>query len=173
MIRRSAVLLVPLFVAAVALEAAAQPLVFVVRHAERADGTSGGSVMMASDPELSDAGRARADALAALLRDAGITAIFATEFKRTQQTAAPLARALKIDPTLVSSRDTGKLAELVRQSKGAVLVVGHSNTVPEILAALGAKTPVTIGDSEFDNLFVVSPGGSPGAEARMARLRLR
>jgi broad specificity phosphatase PhoE len=62
--------------------ATAQSTIFVVRHAEKADATK--------DPDLSEAGRARAEALAKALRDAKIAAIYATEFKRTQQTAAPL-----------------------------------------------------------------------------------
>lgn len=169
MIRRSTLVLAALFLAAAAVEAAAQPLVFVVRHAERADSVSGGGGMMAADPELSEAGRARADSLAAMLRDAGITAIYTTEFKRTQQTGAPLARALEIDVTPVGSRDLAKLVELVMGAKGSVLVIGHSNTVPQILKALGATDAVAIADSEFDNLFVVAPG----AQTRVARLRVR
>ena len=74
--------------------AAAQHTVFLVRHAERADTTPGAARRWPTDPDLSDAGRARAESLAAALKDAKITAIYTTEFKRTQQTAAPLAKAL-------------------------------------------------------------------------------
>ena len=74
--------------------AGAQSIVFIVRHAEKE--TSGGN-----DPELSESGRARAEVLARMLHDAGITAVYATEFKRTQQTAAPLAKTLAIKPTIV------------------------------------------------------------------------
>jgi broad specificity phosphatase PhoE len=146
---------------ALTAHAAAQSAVFVVRHAERADaGTSGGS-MMAADPDLSETGRARAEALAATLKDAGITAIFTTEFKRTQATAAPLGKALGVTPTIVGSREHDKLIQAVRAASGNVLVVGHSNTVPAIVKDLGAATPVSIADSEYDNLFVVTAGASP------------
>ena len=77
-------------VACYATPALAQATVFVVRHAERADD---GAAKLEDDPDLSAAGRARAEALAAALEDAGITAIFATQYKRTHQTAAPLAKA--------------------------------------------------------------------------------
>ena len=150
-----------LLVITLAATAAGQGVVFVVRHAERADaGTSGGS-MMAADPDLSDAGRARAEALAATLKDAKIAAIFTTEFKRTQATAAPLAKALGITPTVVGSREQNRLLAAVKAASGNVLVVGHSNTVPAIIKDLGVATPVVVGDSEYDNLFVVTAGSSP------------
>jgi phosphohistidine phosphatase SixA len=141
---------------------AAQPTVFLVRHAERADSEPGKSPSMSEDPDLSDAGRARAASLATLLRDAGITAIFTTEYKRTQQTAAPLAKALGLTVTVVSSKNAADLVKqikaLVGTGTGNVLVVGHSNTVPEVIKALDVPTTVTIGDDDFDNLFLLRPG---------------
>jgi broad specificity phosphatase PhoE len=132
--------------------AGAQSVVFVVRHAERADaGMSGGS----NDPDLSAAGQARAESLAALLKDTRISAIFVTEFKRTRQTAAPLAKALGVEPIVVSSKDMPGLLAHVKARSGNVLIVGHSNTVPEIVKALGGEA-VAIGDSEYDNLFVLT-----------------
>ena len=61
---------------------------FLVRHAERADAGMAAAKMAGRDPDLSDAGKARANALAAMLKDARITAIFTTEYKRTRQTGA-------------------------------------------------------------------------------------
>jgi phosphohistidine phosphatase SixA len=139
---------------------AAQTIV-IVRHAERADAGTGGPVMMATDPELSDTGRARAEALAVALVDAGITAIFTTEYKRTQQTAAPLAKKLGITVETVSSKDPQGLVGKLKAAKGTVLVVGHSNTVPDVIKRLGVETPVTIGDADYDNLFIVTPGPPP------------
>ena len=136
-------------------QAVAQNTVFVVRHAERADAGASASPMMAADPDLSEPGRARAESLAAALKDAGITAIFTTEYKRTQQTAAPLAKALGIETTTVSSRDLPALIEKLKGALGSVLVVGHSNTVGEIVSRLGVAEKVTIGDNDYDNLFVV------------------
>lgn len=136
-------------------------MVIVVRHAERADAGAidSGMTAAAPDPELSAAGKARAQALAAMLKDAGVTAIYTTEFRRTKDTAAPLADALKITSEVVSSRDQAALiAKIKAHTKGAVLVVGHSNTVPAIIKALGGAA-VTVGESEYDSLFFVAPGG--------------
>jgi phosphohistidine phosphatase SixA len=141
--------------------------VILVRHAERADTAAGGAPTMATDPDLSAAGRARAGRLAEILRDSGITAIFVTEFKRTQQTAAPLAKALGLTPTVIKAADTKTLIARARAATGHVLVVGHSNSVPEVAAALAGTTPITIADDEYDNLLVVSRD----AKTRLLRLR--
>lgn len=147
--------------------ALAQSAVFIVRHAERAD--AGMSAGTSIDPDLSEAGRARADSLGGMLKDARITQIYVTEFKRTRQTAEPLAKLLQIEPTVVSSKDMPGLVERVKGASGNVLVVGHSNTVPGILKALGVEDAVAIADSEHDNLFVVTRGASPS----LLRLRYR
>jgi len=150
-----------LIVVSLAATAAAQQTVFVIRHAERADTAAGAAPTMAADPELSDAGRARAESLAAALKDAKVVAIFATEFKRTQATAAPLAKALGLQVTTISSKEPAKLIEAVKTAGGSVLVVGHSNTVPAIVKDLGVAAPITVGDAEYDNLFVVTIGTTP------------
>jgi phosphohistidine phosphatase SixA len=146
----------------------AQGSVFVVRHAERAD-TSGGAPMMATDPDLSDAGRMRAAALATMLKDAGVAAIFVTEFKRTQQTAAPLAKALGITPVVVPAKDTAGLVAKLKKTAANALVVGHSNTVPDVVTALGKGNPVAVPDTEYDNLFIVIQAPQP----RTIHLRYR
>ncbi len=169
-------ILAVLMVLATASLAAAQT-VLIVRHAERADAarTEPGSgaeprqEMMASDPELSTAGRARAEALASILKDAGVTEIFATEYKRTQQTAAPLAKQLAVAVQTVPANDTAALVGRLKSAKGNVLVVGHSNTVPDIIKGLGIGTPVAIAEADYDNLFVVTPGPKPA----LVRLHFR
>jgi broad specificity phosphatase PhoE len=155
--------------AGIASTATAQPTIVLVRHAERADAGMSGGGTMAADPELSDAGRARADSLARILKDAGVVAIYTTEFKRTQQTAAPLAKALGIQSTTVPANNPGTLLEALQTARGTVLVVGHSNTVPDILRGLGVTPEVKIDDKEFDNLFVVTMGAKP----TMVRLRFQ
>lgn len=150
-----------LFVLGTAVQAFAQTTVFVVRHAERADAGASASPMMAADPDLSDIGKARADSLATVLKDAGITAIFTTEYKRTQQTAAPLAKALGIQATAVSSRDMPGLIEKIKGATGNVLVVGHSNTVGDVISRLGVAEGVKLGDADYDNLFVVVRSEKP------------
>jgi broad specificity phosphatase PhoE len=161
--------LVSLIALLLATPALAQSTVFVVRHAERADQADGGAVMMATDPDLSDAGRARAESLAAMLKDAGVRTIFVTQYKRTQQTAAPLAKALGVTPESIGSRELNSLAEKVRMAGGNVLVVGHSNTVPNLLKELGVETPIEIAETEYDNLFIVTLGEKPS----MVRVRYR
>ena len=131
--------------------AVAQSVVFVVRHAEKADAGAAD----AKDPDPSHLGRARAERLAQMLRDTGITAIYASEFKRTQQTAQPTAKLLRADVGVIAAKDTAALAAKLSASKEPALVVGHSNTVPDIIKALGVTTPVSLSETDYDNLFVV------------------
>lgn len=149
--------------------AAAQGTVFLVRHAERADAGKAPPPGTKADPSLSATGRARAAALADMLKDAAISAIFVTEYKRTQETAAPLAKILSLTPLTVGSGEATNLIAKVRQIAGNVLVVGHSNTVPEVIKGLGVATEVTIGDNDYDNLFIVTAGPPP----RVVRLHYR
>jgi phosphohistidine phosphatase SixA len=155
--------------AVLSVDLAAQSAVFIVRHAERADTASGAAPAMNADPELSDAGRARAVSLAAILKDAGITAIYVTQYKRTQQTAAPIAQALGLTPVVVDARDVPGLVAAIGNVNGHALVVGHSNSVIEIARALGVDTPLAVQDDEYDNLFVVARGPAP----HLLRLRYR
>ena len=127
--------------------AAASPIIFVVRHAEKAaDG---------NDPDLSAAGQQRAEGLARILKDAEITAIFTTEFKRTRETAAPTAKAAKISPTVVPANDIPAMAEKLRPLKGNALVVAHGNTIPDLVKALGIEVPITIPENDYSELFVI------------------
>jgi broad specificity phosphatase PhoE len=138
----------------------AQKLVILVRHAERADGgvAPPGMTKTPADPLLSAAGEARAQKLAAMLADAGVTAIYTTEFRRTQDTAKPLAAKLGVTAQPLPANDLAGLLAKIKTAKPAdvVLVVGHSNTVPDVIKQLGGPA-VTIGDNEYDNLFVVVP----------------
>src|SRR6478736_1108767 len=136
--------------------AAAQKMVILTRHAERADGVATMTTASGApaDPMLSEAGTARAQKLAAMLADANITAMFTTEFRRTKDTAAPLAAKLKLTPEVVAGAQTAAMIEKIRtHAEETVFVVGHSNTVPAIIKALGGPD-VTIADSEYDNLFI-------------------
>jgi phosphohistidine phosphatase SixA len=149
--------------------AAAQSTIFLVRHAERADGGAQKGMMGGDDPDLSAAGRARAQSLARMLKDAGITAIYTTEYKRTKQTAEPLAKVLGIEPTAIPSKDATSLGQKLKTVTGNVLVVGHSNSVPGIIKDLGVGDSIAIADDEYDNLFVVVRGSTP----TLVRLRYR
>lgn len=154
--------LVFLFLLGAALDAAAkQSIVFVVRHAERADGgRPSGMSQGPADPDLSPAGKARAERLAAMLKDAEISRIFVTEFKRTQQTAAPLAASSDVEPSIVPAKNVAALVRQLKSSGRPALVVAHSNTVPDILKALGVRKNIEIADDEYDKLFIVVLGSS-------------
>jgi broad specificity phosphatase PhoE len=129
----------------------AQPVVVIVRHAEKA--ANGGN-----DPDLSSAGRARAEALARILKDSGITAIFTSEFKRTQETAAPMATSAHVTPTVVAAKDTAALVARLHQLHGNALVVGHGDTIPNIVKALGINSPINIPDVDYSELLIVILG---------------
>jgi broad specificity phosphatase PhoE len=137
-----------------AVAANAAPVIFIVRHGEKA--SSGGN-----DPELSVQGQKRAEALARILKDSEIASVFVTEFKRTQETAAPTAKAAHVNPTVLSGKDTGALVEKLRALNGNALVVGHGNTIPELLKALGIATPVSIPDNDYSEILVVLAGDPP------------
>ena len=156
-------LLAATLVAATATAASAQTTYFIVRHAERADAGKGGMGAggTANDPGLAPEGRARAASLAAMLKASRLTAVFTTEFKRTQETAQPTATAHRLTATVIDADKTAALIEKLKAAAGAVLVVGHSNTVPEVIAGLGVTEKVTVDDTEFDNLFVVVTGERP------------
>ena len=148
----------------IAPSVAAQELIVVVRHAERADATA--------DSPLSAAGEARARRLADLLKDAGISRIYTTDLRRTIQTAAPLADTLHVSASALPAADRAALLTRVRGSAphDRLLIVGHSNTVPEILTALGVTETIAIADAEYDNLFEVVPQPG-GAAPLLVRLR--
>jgi broad specificity phosphatase PhoE len=144
--------------------AQAPPLVVVlVRHAEKATDPP-------EDPALSAAGRARAEALAAALADADLDAVVVTQYKRTQETGAPAAQARGLTPIVIEAgADTGRHAAEVaaairREPPGSlVLAVGHSNTVPAIIRALGGPPLEEICEGEYANFFtlVVPASGAP------------
>jgi len=152
--------------------ASAQQTIFLVRHAERADATPpAGAAMTApsNDPPLSAAGHERAARLASMLRTTNVKYIFASEFLRARQTAAPLAQARHLETVSVPGKEPDSLMAELRGLKGNILIVGHSNTVPDLLKRLGIKEDVLIPDSEFDNLFIVVRPES--GEPTLLRLR--
>jgi broad specificity phosphatase PhoE len=115
------------------------------------------------DPGLSEAGQRRVAELTRQLVDAdvvaGIDAVYATDYNRTQETARPIADALDLPINSYDARDTETvLATILKEHKGKIiLVVGHSNTVPELIANLGASKKVpSIHESEYDNIYIIS-----------------
>ena len=147
--------------------------VILVRHAEKAaTGDPEFDPASPSDPPLNAAGRDRAEALARTLGEAGVTAIFSSEFERTHQTVAPLADALGLQVTTHPAGDTPGLVARISAGHvgGTVVISGHSNTVPAIIEALGAGTVEAIADAwEYDNLYFVVVD-TPG-KARVSTLK--
>ena len=137
-------------------ESQATTTIIFVRHAEKA-------VEPADDPGLSEAGQRRVAELTRQLVDAdvvaGIDAIYATPYRRTQETAQPVADALDLPINTYDASDTEEVLEtILGNHKGKIiLVVGHSNTVPVLIANLGASKKVPpIHESEYDNIYIIS-----------------
>lgn len=131
-------------------------LIVLVRHAEKASPTD-------PDPSLSDIGKARAMALVEALRNTTPSAIVVTSRKRTAETGEPLATKLGIKETVVALEGMSAaahitaVADAVRKQKGVVLVVGHSNTVPAVVKALGGPALPDICDASYATLYVLQP----------------
>ena len=146
---------------------AAQPsMVVLVRHGEKA--TVGGS-----DPSLSEAGVARAQALAGALTMLTPNAIVVSSLKRTGETAAVVVAKTGVVPTVIpidggGAAHVAAVAAAVRAARGIVLVVGHSNTVPAIVTALGGPPLPDLCDASYATLFVLTPGQA-GAAAQVVR----
>ena len=125
-------------------------VVLIIRHAERASKEDKNS-------PLSVTGQERAQELVHVAGEAGVGAIYATQFLRTQQTAQPLASYLGIPITQVDAADVdGLVNQLCRDHHGqVVLISGHSDTVPLIIEKLGGGRIAPIAEDKFDNLFIV------------------
>jgi broad specificity phosphatase PhoE len=128
--------------------AAPESVFFLVRHAEKAD--------QSEDPPLTEQGRARAAGLARLLKDAGVETIYSSDFVRTRDTAAPLASTLGLEVAPYDPKALTALAEALLSSGGRSLVVGHSNTTPELAGLLGGEPGAPIPEDEYDRLYVVT-----------------
>lgn len=149
--------------------------VFLIRHAERADEPR-------QDPPLTEKGVARSEALARLLSNAGIKAIYTSQFARTKLTAEPLAKqlgvtatplSLKISPSnprAIADESTKETVDkILSHAGGSVLVVGHSNSIPDVIKMLGGDVVPTIDEKKFDDLFVVTVYAN--GKAKVAHLK--
>lgn len=127
-------------------------IVYLVRHAEKLTGENVGR-----DPALSPEGETRAHILAANLARKNISKIYATDWKRTRDTAKPLADELGLKIQIYNPNDLGALASKIKSNKGNALVVGHSNTIPGTVNALGGDGGAPIDEaSEYDRLYVIT-----------------
>jgi len=131
--------------------------IVLLRHAEKQVGTI-------DDAPLSPQGELRATRLAQMFGDAEafgrVGRIYVTDTRRTQQTAAGLAQRLNLKPVVVDNKASPRelARQMLRENRGSLaMVVGHSNTVPQLVAALANSDKVpSIGDEEFDTLYVVT-----------------
>jgi len=137
--------------------------VILIRHAERFDVAPGDN-----DPHLSAAGQSRARLLVHVLNQANISAIYTSEFVRTQETAQPVADALGVSP--VEGIDALQIKKdiLLNHSGETVLVVGHTDTVPDVIQLLGDDSH-KIDKDEFDNMFLATVLGEN--KVRVTRLK--
>lgn len=146
----------PALAAPVAAQVPEPVAVFVVRHAEKGPEEP--------DPDLSAAGRARAQVLAQLLEHASISALFVTEFRRTRQTAEPLAARLGLELTQLDARDVAGLVARIRSLPPGTraLVVSHSNLVPAIVERLTGTAVAPLTDGDYDRMYLALAGPAGG-----------
>lgn len=165
MLRKPLVLIALLLLSQLAFPqqtAAPVTTVFLIRHAERAEEPR-------QDPPLTEKGVARSEALARLLSTAGVKAIYTSQFARTKLTAEPLAKQLGItatplslkispsNPRAIAEESTKETVDkILSHAGGSVLVVGHSNSIPDVIKMLGGDVVPTIDEKKFDDLFVVT-----------------
>ncbi len=134
------------------------PTFYVSRHMRKGEG---------NDPPLSTQGAAEAARLADLLKGKGIAAIFVTDTLRSRQTGQPLASGLGLEVQTYDPRDNAALARRAAAIPGSILIVGHSNTVPDIVAALGGTSPGPMSEEDFGRLFAVERVGGKTVESRL------
>jgi phosphohistidine phosphatase SixA len=127
-------------------------IVIIVRHAEKNIEPNN------PDPELSPAGQARAQEIARIFGDSGVQTIYATQYKRTQQTVAPLSARVGVPAIIVDAKQSTELARrILSNNRGqTVFIAGHNNTVPEIVNILSGENFPIIPESEYDNMFIVT-----------------
>ena len=126
--------------------------VILVRHAEKKIEPNN------QDPELTPAGEARALEIARMFSNSGINAIYATQYKRTQQTVKPLSEKVGVAVTLLDASQVDELTNRLQTSNRGqtIFVAGHNNTVPAVINKLSGENIQVIPESEYDNLFIVT-----------------
>ncbi len=131
---------------------------YLVRHAEKqADGSR--------DPELTEAGTQRAENLTVWFEDKNINDIWSSDYKRTRDTAKPTVSKLGLELNIYDPRDLNALSETLLRNQNNALIVGHSNTTPELARLLCDCDIEDMDESEYDRLIVISIGNS-GAQDR-------
>ncbi len=135
-----------------------QTTFYIVRHAEKATAAPN----MSSDVELTETGKQRAERLKEMLKDKNVGSIFSTQTIRTTSTAKPLSEATGVPVVIYNHRDTMDrfIASVKSIEKKNVLIVGHSNTVDDLVNKLMNQQLLTdLPETEYDNLFLVKRKG--------------
>jgi len=137
--------------------------IFLVRHFEKQSSDTDTQNKPTNDPKLTERGQARAQALAAFLAEKNVTAVFSTNYNRTLQTATPTAQQYGINITVYNPSELAQFAlqlkALAGTGNGNILVVGHSNTMPQLLKLLGGPDKV-LSEDDYGDLFSVSGLGN-------------
>ena len=139
--------------------------IYLVRHAEK--------TKQQHDPGLTEEGIVRAIELAEVLRDKSLTTIFSSDYIRTKDTARPIAELLNLDIQLYDPRDLPAIAKTLKMLSGSHLVVGHSNTTPQLVELLGGDSVSEINESsEYDRLYIIKikPDGTSSDLLRFGKL---
>ena len=158
----TALLLFLLAFALFSIPARADTVFFLARHAEKQN--------MAEDPRLNEDGLGRAALLADLLADAGLTSIHSTDYSRTRETAQAVAERLGLEIKLYDPAEPGELLDALLETGARHLLIGHSNTVPDMVAHLGGEPSGTIDEEgEYDRLYVVTVGADGEATTVLLR----
>jgi broad specificity phosphatase PhoE len=152
--RLSGLLVIALFalLACATTAGSGPPPVYVMRHLNTPEGQR--------DPELLPEGQRAAAALPGWFGRERVRAIYVSDFRRTRQTAAPLAARLRLTPIVYDPADTPGLIARVRAGPRPALIVGHSNTVPEIIEALGGTRPAPLVHADFGDIWRVAADGT-------------
>jgi phosphohistidine phosphatase SixA len=147
-------ILLTLFFLSISLTSYSQTY-YIVRHAEKA--TNDSASMTSTDPPLTAEGKKRATDLKKFLNKKGITAIYSTNTIRTRSTAEPLSKAKHLNVQLYGPRPDAAFITQLKQLKGNTLIVGHSNTVDDIVNDLCGKQLLNdLPDAAYDNIFIVT-----------------
>lgn len=141
--------------------AEAETVLILVRHAERVDESR--------DADLNDAGRARARALAAMLKDAGIQAIYSTDYRRTLETVKPTAESTSKLIEVYDGDNLEDFAKDLRARDRRALVVGHSDTTPELVKLLGGEPGSPIAPDEYDRMYILTLSADGKASTTLLR----
>ena len=152
-------LLVAFASATSAAAASVWPNIYVMRHLHTPAGVT--------DPDLTAEGMKYALAVSHSFGSDPPDVIYVSSTKRAQQTAAPLAARLKLTPKIYDPRDTPGLVAAVSAETGTVLIVGHSNTVPDIIEWLGGKRPPDLTHEDFGDIWHISGSAKTTTQARI------